>query len=79
MISAGLDHVLKLWDSRTNQCTTTLEGHQDEITCFDSIGHVIISASKDGIIREWNIKGPGVEWPGMYIGTIAIFGRCAVS
>jgi len=77
VISAGLDNVLKLWDVRANQpCTATLEGHHDEITCFDSIGHLIISASKDGVIREWNIRGIGAEWPGLYIGTFTILGKC---
>lgn len=56
LVTAGDDHMIKIWDYQTKSCVQTLEGHSENVSfaCFYSELPIIISGSEDGTIRIWN-------------------------
>ena len=54
--SASLDRTVRLWDSATGSCHSTLEGHSDTVTAvtFSPDGKLIASASRDRTVRLWD-------------------------
>ncbi|MFL2870097.1 MAG: WD40 repeat domain-containing protein [Pirellulaceae bacterium] len=56
MVTAGDDHVVRIWDLATGEQTHQLEGHTDWIrtVVFSQDGEFIYSAGNDGQIRKWN-------------------------
>lgn len=56
LITAGDDHLIKIWDYQTKSCIQTLEGHSENVSfaCFYPELPVIISGSEDGSIKIWN-------------------------
>jgi WD40 repeat protein len=57
LISAGDDHVLHTWYTRTGQLVTTLKGHEASVnSCAVSPdGLTLLSASSDGTARLWDL------------------------
>ncbi|KAG4302136.1 hypothetical protein PCK1_001408 [Pneumocystis canis] len=56
LITAGDDHMIKIWDYQTKSCVQTLEGHLENVSFayFYPELPIIISGSEDGTIRVWN-------------------------
>lgn len=55
-IVCGLrDNTISIWDSRSLQCTKTLQGHTGSVLCLQFDDNVIISGSSDETIRVWDI------------------------
>ncbi|MEU7282484.1 helix-turn-helix domain-containing protein [Streptomyces sp. NPDC045431] len=54
--SAGEDHTIKLWNTRTWQLTATLSGHTDTVTdvAFSPDGRTLASAGADHSIKLWD-------------------------
>jgi len=57
-ISAGRDHVLRVWDLETGACRRVLEGHADVVStvALTPDGRTAISGSHDHTIRVWDLQ-----------------------
>lgn len=54
--SGSTDHTIKLWDTHSGACITTLNGHTDSVNCLLSWSpNTLITGSADKTIRVWNI------------------------
>jgi F-box/WD-40 domain protein MET30 len=56
VVTASLDHTLKIWDYNTGELVRTLFGHTDGVWCVDVDSIRIVSGSKDGTIKVWDIE-----------------------
>ena len=58
LASASADKTLKVWDTNTDQCLDTLQGHTDWVwsVCYAPGGQILASASSDKTIKIWGIK-----------------------
>jgi WD40 repeat protein len=68
LASGSEDQSVRLWDTRTNLCLKTLQGHSNGIWSVafnpippnspyqEELGGILASGSQDGMIRFWNIK-----------------------
>ena len=72
MIASGsLDNTIQLWDAQTGDCHCVIDGHSDWV---DSVSFsptnpkLLVSASHDGIIRQWGVDGHqiGSTYEGQY-------------
>lgn len=56
LITAGDDHMIKIWDYQTKSCVQTLQGHSENVSFvyFYTELPIIISGSEDGTIKIWN-------------------------
>ena len=54
--SASDDHTIRLWNTETGQCLTTLTGHNNWVrtVAFSSQGRFLVSGGDDCTIRVWN-------------------------
>ncbi|MYF99231.1 hypothetical protein F4212_08880, partial [Candidatus Poribacteria bacterium] len=52
------DPVIQLWDFKTGQLQTTLQGHTKRITSLDFSGNskMLVSGDFDGVMKIWNIS-----------------------
>ena len=59
LLSAGDDHLIKLWDSRNGQLQSTLKGHDSLVTSLavNHGGTLLASASFDKTVRLWELPG----------------------
>jgi WD40 repeat protein/serine/threonine protein kinase len=57
LASAGLDHLVKLWDLRTGAVLHTLKGHEDVVLCLAASpsGDRIASGSYDRTVKVWDV------------------------
>ena len=54
-ITSSKDSLLKIWNSRTQQCIKTLSGHTDSVECVKWSGEgFFYSASRDRTIKMWS-------------------------
>lgn len=51
-----MDKTAKIWDTRKNECLSTLLGHDDEVLdlTFDNKGKKLATASSDTTARVWD-------------------------
>jgi len=56
LISSSDDNTIKIWDLKTNTCTSTLQGHAGGITALKILGKQLISGSYDKMIKIWDLK-----------------------
>ncbi|WIM93010.1 protein kinase [Actinoplanes oblitus] len=59
-VSAGRDHVVRLWDLPTGQCLLRLDGHTSRVHALrlSADGRVAVSAGEyDPVIRVWDLAG----------------------
>jgi len=56
-VSAGLDHMIRLWDSVSGNCLQTLRGHQGKVTAvaWEPNGRRVASGSLDGTVKVWRL------------------------
>lgn len=55
--SSSDDKKIKIWNSKSNECTLTLEGHTSRVFPLLQINdNNIISGGKDGTIRKWDLN-----------------------
>jgi dynein assembly factor with WDR repeat domains 1 len=55
-MTASQDHTVRLWDTKTGECSQTLDNHREEVfsSLFSYDGEAIITASKDNCVNLWN-------------------------
>jgi len=53
--TAGNDHLVKLWDAASGQCTATFSGHHVPVTAvaFSPAGSLLVSADRAGRLLLW--------------------------
>ncbi|MBD2128515.1 NB-ARC domain-containing protein [Microcoleus sp. ZQ-A2] len=58
LASGSEDQSVRLWETRTNLCLKTLQGHSNGVwsVAFSPQGTTLASGSQDGVIRFWNSK-----------------------
>src|SRR5919199_1986970 len=56
LASGSEDQSVRLWETRTNLCLKTLQGHSNGVwsVAFSPQGTTLASGSQDGVIRFWN-------------------------
>ena len=56
MVTAGDDHMVRIWDLATGEQTHQLSGHTDWVrtAVFTSDGQFVYTAGNDGEVRKWN-------------------------
>ncbi|EFJ51825.1 hypothetical protein VOLCADRAFT_87388 [Volvox carteri f. nagariensis] len=57
LASCGWDQVIRLWDTRTNQCVATATGHSELVRSlsWSPDGRRLASASSDNTMRIWDV------------------------
>ena len=57
VVSASLDHTLKVWDVATGECVATLEGHSQYVQCVAVFpdGQSVVSGSWDKTLKVWDV------------------------
>ena len=57
MVSSSRDHTIKMWDTSTGFCTTTLKAHTNWVkrVTVNKRGTLMASSSKDESIIVWNM------------------------
>lgn len=60
LASGSYDTNIKLWDLRTKDNTTTLKGHQKQVTSMDVSpdSKMLLSGSEDGTAKIWDLRYP---------------------
>ncbi|KAI9512888.1 WD40 repeat-like protein [Russula earlei] len=55
VVSAAADGLVKVWDSRREECVTTLDGHEDKVWALtvSQDNKTIISGAADSVITFW--------------------------
>jgi len=58
LASGSEDQSVRLWETRTNLCLKTIQGHSNGVwsIAFSPQGTTLASGSQDGVIRFWNSK-----------------------
>ncbi|KAJ2161054.1 hypothetical protein GGF46_001801 [Coemansia sp. RSA 552] len=58
LASGSSDNTIRIWDTDTAECITTLHGHTARIwdVCTDRDGATLISASGDSTVKIWDIR-----------------------
>ncbi|KAH8160764.1 hypothetical protein CIB48_g7482 [Xylaria polymorpha] len=59
IVSGSKDHLVKLWDPRTQRCLTTLHGHKNNITktLFERVmGHCLATSARDQTARIFDLR-----------------------
>jgi len=54
--STNKSYSINIWDLKTGQSLSSLEGHTEAITAIDARDNVIVSGSKSGMIKWWDIQ-----------------------
>lgn len=56
LASGSEDQSVRLWETRTNLCLKTIQGHSNGVwsVAFSPQGTTLASGSQDGVIRLWN-------------------------
>ena len=75
-LTAGLDHVLRLWDLGNGLCEACWEGHLDRVNALalTSDSRIAVSAGNDGI-RVWDVaSGSCLESLGGEVGPVSALG-----
>ncbi len=68
MFTGCRDENIRVWDAsvrplvvvlhwQTDKCVYTIEGHFDEVSGLARYGPLVVSASLDGTIRTWELRG----------------------
>ena len=56
-VTGSSDDVIKIWNARLGRCVKNLYGHTNAVTDLEfNLSNQLISCSKDGSIRIWEIK-----------------------
>ena len=57
LASGGTDQTIRLWDTATRQCLSTLRGHTNRVmfVAFNADGMLLASGSDDQTIRLWDV------------------------
>ncbi len=55
-VSGGMDNLIKLWDTTSGACVSTLHGHDEPVSkvSFNNDGSLVLSGSHDRTIKLWN-------------------------
>ena len=53
LATGSVDKTVRVWNVQTGECTSTLHGHTEEVTCVAFDGNTIVSGSDDGTVRVW--------------------------
>jgi WD40 repeat protein/tRNA A-37 threonylcarbamoyl transferase component Bud32 len=56
---------IRVWDLTARMAITTLEGHDDDVTCLAlaADSQVLLSGSRDGTLKSWDLpRGPVPAW-----------------
>lgn len=56
LITASMDHTLKVWNWRNGTCVRTLEGHTEGVVCLNYDSNVLASGSVDTTVKVWNFR-----------------------
>jgi WD40 repeat protein len=57
LISGSADKTIKFWNIQTGQCIRTLNGHENDVRCFQMVGNeILLSGSDDKTIKVWLVK-----------------------
>lgn len=58
IVIGSLHNTVQIWNVRSGDCLTVLQGHTDQVWCtnFSPNGKIIASGSHDRTIRLWNVK-----------------------
>lgn len=55
--SGGKDNLVKLWDTRTKQCTCTLHMHKNTVLCARCLNSLeLLTGGKDQVIKQIDIR-----------------------
>lgn len=54
---------MKLWEIETQSCIQTIVGHRGEIWCLAIYNNIIVTASKESLIRVWKYKNEKEDNP----------------
>ncbi len=58
LVSASFDGTIKVWESKTANCQTTLTGHKDSILACDLLkNQYLVTGSMDCTLRLWTLPG----------------------
>ena len=58
--SGSLDHTIHLWDAQTGECHCVIDGHNKHVSSVSFLHtnpKLLLSASYDGTIRQWDVDG----------------------
>lgn len=56
LITASMDHTIRVWNWRTGKCIRTLEGHTEGVICLNYDSNVLASGSVDSTVKVWNFR-----------------------
>jgi F-box/WD-40 domain protein MET30 len=56
LVTGSMDHTLRIWNWRTGECISTLQGHTKGVVCLNFDSTLIASGSVDTTIKVWNFR-----------------------
>jgi len=56
LVTGSMDHTLRIWNWRTGECISTLEGHTEGVICLNFDSTLIASGSVDTTVKVWNFR-----------------------
>lgn len=71
IVSGSRDHLIKIWDSLTQECRFTLKGHGASVLCLEYDDEILISGGSDKVVLVWDFsdfgrRGRRFERPGWW-------------
>jgi len=54
-LSVSNDRTIRVWNLKTGELLRELKGHQEAVRCLEAVNNYLVSASDDGVLKQWEM------------------------